>query len=991
MELRHPVFVRAPRVLAWSVATAALVAAQKGVRVNAPLARATVGDVLEFQVSPDSRRVVYRADQDQDEVFRLYSVPIDGGEVVALGRAPVAGGDVLPFVLQISTDSSVAVYRADLEADEVVELYASPLDGGPDRKLSGALVAGGDVQSFALSADAARVVYLADQEADERFELYSVALAGGAPVRLNGPLVAGGDVQRFLVAPDGQRVVFAADATTDGVPELYQVPITGGPALRLAPELHSGLTFAISPDSQRVVFNDLGHTQSVSILGGAPTELWGSRAGFLISPDSRFVVLLTPNLCSIPIQGGLVVPLSHVRFGRPHQVAITPDSRTVVYTVRPGDSVVQLHTVPIRGGPDVVIDDGSYGSESQFAISPDSRTLLHTLLVSAENGSAFTYRVPTGGGALVPLSERPLMGGLFTPDSRFVLTVQESPYHAFTVALDGSGEQQLTEPSLLGSGLHGIVLSPDGTRVVFSLENDDDRVYDLYSMPLHGGPRVHLNAPLVAGPIAGDVSHGAYSPDGAWIVYRADQDTDEILELYRAPAGGGAPVKLDAPLGRSGDVEDFRISPDSRRVVYAADVVVGGVRDLYSVPIEGGTAVPLNLEHGTGSGIYLYEIAPDSRRVVYVNEVEGQSVLFSVPIEGGPSVALSSVGDGDVLLFRTAPDATRVVYAAYGPGYPLQLLLSSVPIEGGATTPLHSPGAGLTGFSGFLEVLPDSSGVVYSAMLETPGVAELYRSDIHGAGTVRLSELVSGRDLRGIAVAPDSRHIVYVADQDTDEVFELFGVELTTLARTKLSGPLVAGGDAGDPRISPDSSTVVFRADALVDERRELFRVPIAGGPVARLGAAPVNGGDVESFRIAPDSARVVYLADERADEVFELYAAPLAGGASVALSGTLTLGGDVGRGPENYQLTPDGRSVLFVADGRVDEVFELFAAPVAGGAEPRRLSAALVLGGDVGGLTPYLTPFDVGARGVVYLADQEEDGRVELFESALTPPHRAR
>ena len=41
--------------------------------------RALVGDAYDFQVSPDGSTVVYRADQDTDDVFELYSVPIGGG------------------------------------------------------------------------------------------------------------------------------------------------------------------------------------------------------------------------------------------------------------------------------------------------------------------------------------------------------------------------------------------------------------------------------------------------------------------------------------------------------------------------------------------------------------------------------------------------------------------------------------------------------------------------------------------------------------------------------------------------------------------------------------------------------------------------------------------------------------------------------------------------------------------------------------------------
>ena len=56
--------------------------------------RAVTGDVEpDFQVTPDGS-VVYVADQDTDNVFELYSVPIGGGATTKLNGALTAGGEV---------------------------------------------------------------------------------------------------------------------------------------------------------------------------------------------------------------------------------------------------------------------------------------------------------------------------------------------------------------------------------------------------------------------------------------------------------------------------------------------------------------------------------------------------------------------------------------------------------------------------------------------------------------------------------------------------------------------------------------------------------------------------------------------------------------------------------------------------------------------------------------------------------------------------------
>jgi hypothetical protein len=54
------------------------------------------------------------------------------------------------------------------------------------------------------------------------------------------------------------------------------------------------------------------------------------------------------------------------------------------------------------------------------------------------------------------------------------------------------------------------------------------------------------------------------------------------MELYSVPLSGGSPLKFNNPLVSGGDVfNDYSISRDSRRVVYRADQDTNGVTELY--------------------------------------------------------------------------------------------------------------------------------------------------------------------------------------------------------------------------------------------------------------------------------------------------------------------------------------------------------------------------------------------------------------------------
>ena len=95
---------------------------------------------------------------------------------------------------------------------------------------------------------------------------------------------------------------------------------------------------------------------------------------------------------------------------------------------------------------------------------------------------------------------------------------------------------------------------------------------------------------------------------------------------------------------------------------------------------------------------------------------------------------------------------------------------------------------------------------------------------------------------------------------------------------TKLNGALVSGGNVtGFFKISPDSSRVVYRADQQTNDVIELYSVPLVGGSETKLNGALVSGGEVFDFQISPDSSRVVYKADQQTNEVVEFYSRVLA------------------------------------------------------------------------------------------------------------------
>jgi N-acetylneuraminic acid mutarotase len=134
-------------------------------------------------------------------------------------------------------------------------------------------------------------------------------------------------------------------------------------------------------------------------------------------------------------------------------------------------------------------------------------------------------------------------------------------------------------------------------------------------------------------------------------------------------------------------------------------------------------------------------------------------------------------------------------------------------------------------------ISPDGTRVVYYHPGGVLAERGLYSVPIGGPPAVMLNPpLVSSGALRGYAISPDGTTVVYQAEQDTDGVYELYSVPITGGTAVKLNGPLVAGGQVLPCAplkcwaISPDSTRVVYVADQDTVGVDDLYSVPIAGG-----------------------------------------------------------------------------------------------------------------------------------------------------------------
>lgn len=118
---------------------------QGGVNIKLNLPEDSQGNIGLPTISPNSARVLYTVtiNGGDQKRSRLYSIPTTGGARVALTPNFVVGKNVVDY--EITANSQKVVVYGDLTTNDKFELYSIPITGGILSKLNNALTANEDV------------------------------------------------------------------------------------------------------------------------------------------------------------------------------------------------------------------------------------------------------------------------------------------------------------------------------------------------------------------------------------------------------------------------------------------------------------------------------------------------------------------------------------------------------------------------------------------------------------------------------------------------------------------------------------------------------------------------------------------------------------------------------------------------------------------------------------------------------------------------------
>ena len=518
------------------------------------------------------------------------------------------------------------------------------------------------------------------------------------------------------------------------------------------------------------------------------------------------------------------------------------------------------------------------------------------LLLAATRAGAASFRL-SEGGSFSDVYRSDDGEPLVTPDGRWVFYRQDADVdeavELWRVAAVGGPPERICGLLPAGENVFGVELAPDGGRVLFRSPQEDADLHELFSAPVDAPPGswAKVNGAVPPGMVV-DFRSG-YSPDSSRLLFATNHPFDEPVaglaaELWVAEVdGAGRTPIVTLPAERR--FEDYAPTSDSSRAVYLADPAVADRTELWSVPIAGGTPLRLNGALVAGGDVLDFAIAPDGTVFYRADQqVDDREELYRVPAAGGAAVKVShALATGhSVLGFAVTPGGARVLYSETD--------------EVGEVVEIWS-------------IVPDGSD----------------RAGLLGA-------LVAGGHV--IALDWNDSHLVFVADKLIDETFELFSTPIDGGAIVKLNPTLPGGGDvvattvANQPRILADGSAVLYVADQGTNNVENIYRVPVAGGGSTAVGGATAVGASViDAFRVSPDGARIARVRRSRVLVIdpwsIHLSIAPLAAGpwrlVDACPAGVCEIEHDPAFSPT------DPKTIFYVADQLVDERFDLYAGDV--------------------------------------------------------------
>ena len=176
--------------------------------------------VANYQWMPDSSRLIYRDDFDQDDIYEIQSVLVDGTELLELSSNLNISCEKQQC-WKIANDSSLLLLKSEVinQGQLSFNLYAVTPTGNNLTQLNQPLATSSDIIQWDFSPDNLLISYISHNHNEPR-ELYTVNHDASLRTLINGSSLSLG-VTEFKWAPDSSRIAFTEDSLHSGQPNLF--------------------------------------------------------------------------------------------------------------------------------------------------------------------------------------------------------------------------------------------------------------------------------------------------------------------------------------------------------------------------------------------------------------------------------------------------------------------------------------------------------------------------------------------------------------------------------------------------------------------------------------------------------------------------------------------------------------------------------------------------------------------------------------------------
>jgi Tol biopolymer transport system component len=353
----------------------------------------------------------------------------------------------------------------------------------------------------------------------------------------NEVVVAGHPTEDRLLGwtPDGRSLVFLSDRS--GTWDIWTVHITGGKQ-QGEPEL-------LKKDFGYHAWDVLGFAPDGSLYYKIDTPLGGLYNGAVDLETGK--VLVPP------------APVTTRYTGPPSQPTWSPDGRNLAYisrrgTVGPGNNILTIRSAA-TGEERFLSPRLRYVGQPSWA--PDGRSVI--ALGYAMGTELGIFRIDAETSGITKLKD----GGLsprLCPDGK-TLVFAWGPIISKR-NLDTGEESEVVNEGTGGTAQMWYDLSPDGREVVFEAKGA------VKIVSLNGGEPRELFRGLLAPPSWHYFLR--WTRDGRYIIAQAG-GAAASSEIWRVPAQGGTPLKLDLSVPKTGECGCFTLNPDNRRFAFSVN------------------------------------------------------------------------------------------------------------------------------------------------------------------------------------------------------------------------------------------------------------------------------------------------------------------------------------------------------------------------------------------------------------------------------------